>query len=108
MKNKLRLKQYITSTLIVFICLFVMFLILNIYEYKTYTKNFNSKISAIVTLVKDNVTDPGKVAYVDKSTLSLTLPDAATVTFALADLGLEAKAAVTVAIDGKTSTASAS
>lgn len=53
MKNKLRLKQYITSTLIVFICLFVMFLILNIYEYKTYTKNFNSKISAIVTLVKD-------------------------------------------------------
>ena len=53
MKNKLRLKQYITSTLIVFICLFVMFLILNIYEYKNYTKNFNNKISAIVTLVKD-------------------------------------------------------
>lgn len=53
MMNKLRLKQYITSTLIVFICLFVMFLILNIYEYKTYTKNFNNKISAIVTLVKD-------------------------------------------------------
>ena len=53
MKNKLRLKQYITSTLIVFICLFVMFLILNIYEYKTYTKNFNNKISAIITLVKD-------------------------------------------------------
>lgn len=53
MKNKLRLKQYITSTLIVFICLFVMFLFLNIYEYKTYTKNFNNKISAIVTLVKD-------------------------------------------------------
>lgn len=53
MKNKLRLKQYITSTLIVFICLFVMFLILNIYEYKTYTKNFNNRISAIITLVKD-------------------------------------------------------
>ena len=53
MKNKLRLKQYITSTLIVFICLFVMFQKLNIYEYKTYTKNFNNKISAIVTLVKD-------------------------------------------------------
>lgn len=53
MKNKLRLKQYITSTLIAFICLFVMFLILNIYEYKTYTRNFNNKISAIITLVKD-------------------------------------------------------
>ena len=25
----------------------------HIYEYKTYTKNFNNKISAIVTLVKD-------------------------------------------------------
>ena len=53
MKNKLRLKQYITSNLIVFICLFFMFIILNIYEYKYYTKNFNNKISAIITLVKD-------------------------------------------------------
>ena len=48
MKNK----KYIISTLIVFICLFVLFLFLNIYEYKTYTKNFNNKISAIINVIK--------------------------------------------------------
>ena len=52
MKNKIELKKYIISTLIVFICLFVLFLFLNIYEYKTYTKNFNNKISAIINVIK--------------------------------------------------------
>lgn len=52
MKNKLELKKYIISTLIVFICLFILFLFLNIYEYKTYTKNFNNKISAIINVIK--------------------------------------------------------
>ena len=53
MKNKIRLKQYIISTFIVFICLFVLFLALNIYEYKTYTNNFNNKIGAIISVIKD-------------------------------------------------------
>lgn len=52
MKNKIELKKYIVSTLIVFICLFILFLFLNIYEYKTYTKNFNNKISAIINVIK--------------------------------------------------------
>ena len=52
MKNKIELKKYIISTLIVFICLFIFFLFLNIYEYKTYTKNFNNKISAIINVIK--------------------------------------------------------
>ena len=52
MKNKIELKKYIISTLIVFICLFILFLLLNIYEYKTYTKNFNNKISAIINVIK--------------------------------------------------------
>lgn len=52
MKNKIELKKYIISTLIVFMCLFVLFLFLNIYEYKTYTKNFNNKISAIINVIK--------------------------------------------------------
>lgn len=52
MKNKIELKKYIISTLIVFICLFVLFLFFNIYEYKTYTKNFNNKISAIINVIK--------------------------------------------------------
>ena len=53
MKNKIRLKQYFISTLIVSICLFVLFLALNIYEYHTYTNNFNNKIGAIVNVIKD-------------------------------------------------------
>jgi len=53
MKNKIRLKQYFISTLIVSICLFVLFLALNIYEYHTYTKNFNNKIGAIINVIKD-------------------------------------------------------
>ena len=52
MKNKVELKKYIISTLIIFICLFILFLLLNIYEYKTYTKNFNNKISAIINVIK--------------------------------------------------------
>ena len=53
MKNKIRLKQYFISTFIVSICLFVLFLALNIYEYKTYTNNFNNKIGAIISVIKD-------------------------------------------------------
>lgn len=53
MKNKIRLKQYFISTFIVSICLFVLFLALNIYEYHTYTNNFNNKIGAIVNVIKD-------------------------------------------------------
>ena len=53
MKNKIRLKQYIISTFIVSICLFFSFLALNIYEYKTYTNNFNNKIGAIINVIKD-------------------------------------------------------
>ena len=53
MKNKIKLKQYFISTFIVSICLFVSFLTLNIYEYNTYTKNFNNKIGAIINVIKD-------------------------------------------------------
>ena len=60
MKNKIKLKRYFISTLITSICLMFLFLALNIYEYHTYTKNFNNKIGAIITVVKNknpNVTD---------------------------------------------------
>ncbi len=53
MKNKIRLKQYFISTFIISICLFVLFLALNIYEYHTYTNNFNNKIGAIINVIKD-------------------------------------------------------
>ena len=57
MKNKIRLKKYIISTFIAAICLFVLFLSINIYEYKVYTKNFNNKIAAIISSVKNKYPD---------------------------------------------------
>ena len=53
MKNKVKLKQYFITTIIISICLFVLFLALNIYEYNTYTTNFNNKIGSIINLVKN-------------------------------------------------------
>lgn len=72
MKNKVELKKYIISTLIVFICLFVLFLFLNIYEYKTYTKNFNNKISAIINVIKKDypkITDKEIIKIINNDTL---------------------------------------
>ncbi len=72
MKNKIELKKYIISTLIVFICLFILFLFLNIYEYKTYTKNFNNKISAIINVIKKDypkITDKEIIKILNNDTL---------------------------------------
>lgn len=72
MKNKIELKKYIISTLIVFICLFVLFLFLNIYEYKTYTKNFNNKISAIINVIKKDylkISDKEIIEIINNDTL---------------------------------------
>ena len=72
MKNKIELKKYIISTLIVFICLFILFLFLNIYEYKTYTKNFNNKISAIINVIKKDypkITDNDIIKIINNDTL---------------------------------------
>lgn len=48
MKNKKTISIYILITLIII----SIFTIINIYEYKTYTKNYNIKISQIITVVK--------------------------------------------------------
>ena len=53
MKNKVSLKKFCVAILLATICLSVMFLFLNIYEYKIYTKNFNNKISMITSIVKN-------------------------------------------------------
>ena len=53
MKNKVSLKKFCVAVLLVTICLSIMFLFLNIYEYKIYTKNFNNKISMITSIVKN-------------------------------------------------------
>ena len=53
MKNKVELKKYLFKVLFFSICLLALFLIINIYEYKVYTKNFNSKICSIVDTVQN-------------------------------------------------------
>jgi len=53
MKNKVILKRYFHYFLIISIFLCISFLFLNIYEYNTYTKNYNYKISSIISILKD-------------------------------------------------------
>ncbi len=48
MKNKVELKNFLLKILIVSLCLTLVILITNIYEYQVYKKNFNMKINSIV------------------------------------------------------------
>ncbi len=54
MANKIKLKKYLICTFIISIIFTFIFLIINIYEYKTYTKNFNNKLSAITLKLKED------------------------------------------------------
>ncbi len=54
MANKIKLKKYLICTFIISIILTFIFLIINIYEYKTYAKNFNNKLSAITLKLKED------------------------------------------------------
>ncbi len=51
MKNKINLHKYLTKTLILALILISIFLILNIYEYNTYKKNFNKKLDTLVNVI---------------------------------------------------------
>ena len=53
MENKVKLKKYLIDTFIISMCLLVIFLIINIYEYNIYNKNFNNMISAIIVKLKE-------------------------------------------------------
>ena len=52
-KNKINLKKCLIKIFIVTISLLFIYLILNIYEYNTYTKNYNKKISQILTVISE-------------------------------------------------------
>jgi signal transduction histidine kinase len=53
MKNKVKLKKFLTLSLVVSLCLLNVFLVINIYEYKTITNNFNQKIEAIISALEE-------------------------------------------------------
>lgn len=57
MKNKIQLKKYLIYTVIITTILFIVFLILDTYEYNMYIKNFNNKISAIILELRHEYPD---------------------------------------------------
>ena len=56
MKNK-TIKKYILSLIILLIFNVSLIFILNRYEYKTYTKNYNNKINSIISNIKNKYPD---------------------------------------------------
>ena len=60
MKNKIEFRKYLKITVIVSICILSLFLVIRVYEYKTYTNNFNNKLDMIISKIKEeypNITD---------------------------------------------------
>ena len=53
MKNKVELKKYLLIIGLTSLCSLFLFLIINYYEYHTYQSNFNRKINAIITIIKE-------------------------------------------------------
>ena len=53
MKNKVELKKYLNKVLLISLCIIFLFLVLNIYEYHEYTKNFNNKINNIINVLQN-------------------------------------------------------
>lgn len=57
MRNKTKLKKYLVISLIPAVCVLIIFSVLNIIEYRIYTKNFNQKLNAVVAAVKEEYPD---------------------------------------------------
>ncbi len=53
MKNKIKLKKYLTKSIVISIILIIIFLLINIYEYNIYTQNFNTKIIQIINALQE-------------------------------------------------------
>ena len=57
MKNKVKLKRYLLITAVIFLLFTAMAVVFNVYEYRTYTKNYNEKLEAIIETVKEKYPD---------------------------------------------------
>ena len=57
MSNKTKLKKYLIISLIAALCILILFSVLNIIEYRVYTKNFNQKLNDIVATVTEKYPD---------------------------------------------------
>lgn len=65
MKNKVKFKKYLFNSLILSLILCVLFFIINIYEYRVYTFNFNLKVNNIVNEVIDKYPDVSEEDIID-------------------------------------------
>ena len=54
MKNKVKLKKFLGSMLIVSLVILIVFLSLNIYEYYRINNNFNKKVASILNIIETN------------------------------------------------------
>ncbi len=71
MKNKIELKHYLKITILTSIILLLLFTVINIYEYHTYTTNFNNKINQIITILLDkypNLTEVDLIEILNNDT----------------------------------------
>ena len=57
MSNKTKLKKYLVFSLAAALIILLIFLVLNIYEYHIYTRNYNQKLSAVLSAVLDKYPD---------------------------------------------------
>ena len=57
MKNKVKLKRYLLITAVIFLLFTAMAVVFNVYEYRTYTKNYNEKLEAVIETVKEKYPD---------------------------------------------------
>ena len=60
MKNKVNLKKLLLCINILLIFLLSLFLVINIYEYHIYNKNYNKKVLSIVNIIEEkypNITE---------------------------------------------------
>ncbi len=53
MKNKMAFQKWLFKVIIIFLCFLGLFLIINLYEYRIYTNNFNQKINNIVDTLQN-------------------------------------------------------
>lgn len=76
MKNKVELKKFLFLSLITLMCFLVLLVMINIYEYHSYTKNFNMKIAEIVLNVRQkypNVSEDEIIEILNNKNISSSM-----------------------------------
>ena len=65
MSNKTRLKKYLIYSLAAAVIILLLFLALKIYEYHVYTRNYNQKMSAVLSTVHEKYPDISETELIE-------------------------------------------